>query len=206
LNLLCRPPASGTTDFNLGKLRLSDDGKTQNRNSESNYSTAATPILFEKPAEQPASAARRASRGGGCACLHGRATRRVWGMPRGVPSVGADGSVAGSPRMHAAQLRSQNLAAHATLWHYAGYASSGILPTGRKTCAYGKAGSQSAQTAEQHHSGCLKLSSAHMVAFNDGTNAQQAGVTFASFLYSNRSRLTADICLSGSRDFNRKSN
>jgi len=129
------------------------------------------------------------------------------GHPQRVPSVDADGSVAGrSPQFCASQLGSQNLAAHATVWHYAGYASSGILPTGRKTCAYGKAGSQSAQTDEQHQSGRLKLSSAHMVAFNDGTNAQKAGVTFASFLYSNRSRFTADICLSGSRNFNWKSN
>jgi hypothetical protein len=27
LNLLCRRPASGTTDFNLGTLRLSGEGK-----------------------------------------------------------------------------------------------------------------------------------------------------------------------------------
>jgi hypothetical protein len=31
--LLCRRPASGTTDFNLGTLRLSGEGKAQNGNS-----------------------------------------------------------------------------------------------------------------------------------------------------------------------------
>ena len=33
MNLLCRRPASGTNDFNLGTLRLSGEGKVQNGNS-----------------------------------------------------------------------------------------------------------------------------------------------------------------------------
>jgi hypothetical protein len=45
-----------------------------------------------------------------------------------------------------------------------------------------------------------------LVAFDEGANAQAAGVTLVSFLYSNRSCFPADIGLSGSRDFNRKSN
>ncbi len=54
--------------------------------------------------------------------------------------------------------------------------------------------------------GFYRLFSADLVAFNEGTNAKMAGVTFANFLYSNRACLPADIRPSGSRDFNRKSN
>jgi len=50
----------------------------------------------------------------------------------------------------------------------------------------------------------LKPSSAHLVVFDEGTNARAACVTFASLLDSNRSRRPADICLSDSRNFNRK--
>src|SRR5579862_766263 len=45
-----------------------------------------------------------------------------------------------------------------------------------------------------------------LVAFDEGTNAQKAGATFAVFFHSNGSRFTADICLSGSRNFIWKSN
>jgi hypothetical protein len=51
--------------------------------------------------------------------------------------------------------------------------------------------------------GRIHSSSTDLVAFDKGSNAQAAGVTLASFLYSNRSCLSADIGLSGSRDFNR---
>ena len=46
------------------------------------------------------------------------------------------------------------------------------------------------------------LCSADLVAFDEGAYAQAALVTFARFLNSNRSCLSADIGLSGSRDFN----
>ena len=53
------------------------------------------------------------------------------------------------------------------------------------------------------HQPCrLKLSSADLVAFNDGTNAPPTRVTFTGFLYSYSSCFSADICLSGSRNFN----
>jgi hypothetical protein len=48
--------------------------------------------------------------------------------------------------------------------------------------------------------------SADLVAFNDGTHARPARVTFAGFLDSNRSCRPADIGLRRSRDFNRESN
>ena len=48
--------------------------------------------------------------------------------------------------------------------------------------------------------------SADSVAFDEGTNARAARVTFASFLDSNRSCRPVDIRLNGSRDVNRKSN
>jgi hypothetical protein len=50
------------------------------------------------------------------------------------------------------------------------------------------------------------LCSADLVVFNESTNAQVAGVTFAILLYSDRACLPADIRLNGSRDFSRKSN
>ena len=52
----------------------------------------------------------------------------------------------------------------------------------------------------------LKPSSAHLVAFDEGADAQAAGMTLVSFLDSNRSCCPADIRLNGSCDFNRKSN
>jgi hypothetical protein len=50
------------------------------------------------------------------------------------------------------------------------------------------------------------LCSADSVAFYEGTNSRVAVVTFASFLYSNRSCVPADTRPNGSRDFNRKGN
>jgi hypothetical protein len=53
------------------------------------------------------------------------------------------------------------------------------------------------------HSRFPQLCSTDLVAFDEGSNAQAPVVVVASFFYSNRSCLSADIGLSGSRDFNR---
>ncbi len=50
------------------------------------------------------------------------------------------------------------------------------------------------------------LCSADLVAFDEGANAQEAGMTFTCFLYSNNSCLPSDKGLSGPRDFIRGSN
>ena len=54
--------------------------------------------------------------------------------------------------------------------------------------------------------GFYGLYPADLVVFNEGTNARAARATLTSFLDSNRSCRPADIRLSGSRNFNRKSN
>jgi hypothetical protein len=48
--------------------------------------------------------------------------------------------------------------------------------------------------------GFYGLSSADFVAFNDGTNARPARVTFAGFLYSYSSCFSADVHLNGFSD------
>jgi len=58
----------------------------------------------------------------------------------------------------------------------------------------------------QHRSRVHGIYSADSVLFDEGTNAQAACVTLASFLDADRSCRSADIRLSGSCDFNRKSN
>jgi hypothetical protein len=84
-----------------------------------------------------------------CDGERGRATRRVWASPV-VTVDDADGWVAGcSPRVGAAQLRSQNLAPHAIACQYAGYDACKQHRTNERLRSGGKRVSSSVQNNAQ---------------------------------------------------------